>query len=332
MAGSFDSLFETTFTSTATVTVTHNLDRVQVAVLVRVGSAARNDLIETVVPSSTDPRNEVVVTLSSAQSGEVLVLDTDYIFANIPTPEAASRGENTIHTNVAGEIAGVAAKGSPVNADIVLVEDSEAGNAKKRVALGDLPGGGGGSGDVTGPSSSVDHGMVTFDGTTGKVIQDTGLRHYGASATDPTTPTPAAGDRYFNTALGMEMTYDAGRSKWLSVEAWTLVFVYNGRANNRYMKWGNLSLAADRGICLVRNVTVTELSFVRRSNNQQPTYTVYVDGSATSAALQAASNTTNDQADLTVNVDLASGGIMAAFVSGSEARDTTFTVKMRFRV
>ena len=111
-----------------------------------------------------------------------------------------------------------------------------------------------------------------------------------------------------------------------------MVFVYNGRANNRYMKWGNLTLAATRGICLVRNVTVTELSFVRRSNSQQPTYTVYVDGSATSVALQAASNTTNDQADLTVNVDLASGGIMAAFVSGGEARDTTFTVKMRFRV
>lgn len=332
MAGSFDSLFQSSFAGTATVTVTHNLDRVQVAVLVRVGDVARNDLIESVVPSSTDPRNEVIITLSSAQSGEVLVLDTDYIFANIPTPEAASRGENTVHTNVAGEIAGVAAKGTPVDDDLLLIEDSEAGNAKKRVLLSDLPGGGGGSGDVTGPASSVDHGVVTFDGTTGKVIQDTGLRHYGASATDPTSPTPAAGDRYFNTALGMEMTYDAGRSKWLSSESWYIIFVYNGRANNRYMKYGNLSLAATRGICATRNVTVTELSFVRRSNNAQPTYTVYDSGSATAAALQAASNTTNDQADLTVNVDIAAGAILGAFVSGGEARDTTFTVKMRYRV
>lgn len=35
--------------------------------------------------------------------------------------------------------------------------------------------GGGGSGDVTGPASSVDNRVVTFDGTTGKVIQDSGV-------------------------------------------------------------------------------------------------------------------------------------------------------------
>jgi len=329
MAGSFDSLFETSFTSTATVTVTHNLNRLQVAVLVRVGNAARNDLIETVVPSPTDPRNEVVITLSSAQSGNVLVLDTDYIFANIPTPEAASRGENTLHTDVAGEIAGVAAKGSPVDDDLLLIEDSEDGNAKKRVLLSDLPGGGG---DVTGPSSSIDKGVVTFNGTTGKVIQDSGLRHYGASATDPSSPSPGAGDRYFNTALGMEMTYDAGRSKWLSTEAWVAVFVNNGRVNNQYMKIGNLRLASDKGYLVTRNATITEIAYVRRSGNDQPRYTVRTDGSNTSAWIQVPNNWTTEGKDLSVNVNIAADVRLQAFVSNDEARDTTFTVKLRWRV
>ena len=35
--------------------------------------------------------------------------------------------------------------------------------------------GGGGSGDVVGPSTSVDNRLATFDGTTGKLIQDSGV-------------------------------------------------------------------------------------------------------------------------------------------------------------
>lgn len=51
---------------------------------------------------------------------------------------------NAIHRNVAGEIAGVVEKVSPVAADLLLIEDSAAANAKKRVQVGNLPGGGGG--------------------------------------------------------------------------------------------------------------------------------------------------------------------------------------------
>ena len=329
MAGSFDSLFQTTFASTATVTVTHNLDRLQVAVLVRVGNEARNDLIESVVPSTSDPRNEVVVTLSSAQSGQVIVLDTDYIFANIPTPEAASRGGSTVHTNVAGEIAGVAAKGTPVNADLLLIEDSAAGNAKKRVTLGDLPGGGG-SGDVVGPASSVDKGIPTFSGTTGKIIQDTGLRHYGSSATDPSSPAPSGGDIYYNSANAMEMTYDATRTKWLSTIPLCVWFVYNGRATDAYMKVGNLGGAADRGYYIPRGVTVTELAYARRDTNNNPVLTVYRDGVATAAAVTSPANTPVGS-DLTLNTDIAGGGILQLFSSASQIRDVVIWITLRWR-
>jgi len=65
------------------------LDRLQVAVIVRIGNVARNDLISTVTPLDSDPRNAVVVTLDSAQSGSILIVDTDYVFANIPSAENA---------------------------------------------------------------------------------------------------------------------------------------------------------------------------------------------------------------------------------------------------
>lgn len=51
---------------------------------------------------------------------------------------------DAIHDNAAGEIAAVTEKASPVSADLLLIEDSADSNAKKRVQIGNLPGGGGG--------------------------------------------------------------------------------------------------------------------------------------------------------------------------------------------
>jgi len=89
MAGQFELLFSVDFSSSASITVTHSLDRLQVAVIVRIGDVSRNDLITTVTPLDSDPRNAVVVTLDSAQTGRILVVDTDYVFANIPSSENA---------------------------------------------------------------------------------------------------------------------------------------------------------------------------------------------------------------------------------------------------
>lgn len=62
----------------------------------------------------------------------------------IPSPSDA----DAIHDNVPGEIAALTEKGSPVDADLVLIEDSEDGNSKKKVQVGNLPGGGGGGEQV----------------------------------------------------------------------------------------------------------------------------------------------------------------------------------------
>lgn len=51
---------------------------------------------------------------------------------------------DAIHDNVAGEIAAITEKVTPVDADLIVIEDSAAANVKKRVQIGNLPGGGGG--------------------------------------------------------------------------------------------------------------------------------------------------------------------------------------------
>jgi len=53
---------------------------------------------------------------------------------------------DAIHDNVSGEIAAATEKASPVSADLLLIEDSEASNVKKKVQVGNLPGGSGSSG------------------------------------------------------------------------------------------------------------------------------------------------------------------------------------------
>jgi hypothetical protein len=90
MAGNFDKLFSQDFTAATTVTVVHGLDRLQVAVVARIGNIARNDLIESVCPDPADPRNGVIVTFAVAQTGSILLLGTDHVYSNSPSPENAA--------------------------------------------------------------------------------------------------------------------------------------------------------------------------------------------------------------------------------------------------
>ena len=57
------------------------------------------------------------------------------------TAASSPTDTDAIHDNASGEIAGIAEKVSPVGADVLLIEDSAASNAKKRVQITNLPGG-----------------------------------------------------------------------------------------------------------------------------------------------------------------------------------------------
>lgn len=62
-----------------------------------------------------------------------------------PNPTVDDGADSTaLHDNVAAEINAIAEKGTPVDADLLIIEDSAASNAKKKVQVGNLPGGDGG--------------------------------------------------------------------------------------------------------------------------------------------------------------------------------------------
>lgn len=54
----------------------------------------------------------------------------------------ATSDADAIHDNVAGEINAITEKATPVSGDLLLIEDSAASYAKKKVQVGNLPGGG----------------------------------------------------------------------------------------------------------------------------------------------------------------------------------------------
>lgn len=87
MAGSLRALYRVSFTNQTIINVTHNLDRLQIGVLVRIGDEARNDLIESITPDPANPRRGTIITLTSQQSGTIVLVDTDFIFESIPAPE-----------------------------------------------------------------------------------------------------------------------------------------------------------------------------------------------------------------------------------------------------
>jgi len=59
-----------------------------------------------------------------------------------PNPTVDDGADSTaIHDNVASEISAITEKVTPVSGDFVIIEDSAASNVKKRVQIGNLPGG-----------------------------------------------------------------------------------------------------------------------------------------------------------------------------------------------
>jgi len=189
---------------------------------------------------------------------------------------------------------------------------------------------GGGTGDVTGPASSIDQGLVRFNGTTGKLIEEVGLRNYGKSATDPTIPTPAQGDMYFNTVLEMQMFFDSVRSKWLSVEINELWFGRNGNtgAGGFYRGPGNRAYSATIGRNAEYNGTVVSLTYTR-TDSDVATFDVNADGSSIATLASSA----NSGTDLTLDANFSTGQILGVKNTGSNTTSNVHGwVRFRWRV
>lgn len=76
---------------------------------------------------------------SESDTGNVY-RDTGSVWVLWAVSIAGGAGSDTtaIHSNVSGEIAAVTEKTTPVGADLLLIEDSAATNAKKRLQISNL--------------------------------------------------------------------------------------------------------------------------------------------------------------------------------------------------
>lgn len=73
-------------------------------------------------------------------AGEITDLSAAQVRTLLNVADGATAGDSTaIHDNVSGEISLVTEKGTPVAADLLIIEDSEATNVKKRIQLSSLP-------------------------------------------------------------------------------------------------------------------------------------------------------------------------------------------------
>jgi hypothetical protein len=72
---------------------------------------------------------------------------------------------DAIHDNVAAEISAIAEKATPVSADLLLIEDSADSNNKKRVQVGNLPGGSGTDADAIHDNVAAEISAITAKAT-----------------------------------------------------------------------------------------------------------------------------------------------------------------------
>jgi len=95
----------------------------------------------TVVPGGGDTiEGAANISLASQWDGAILTADGANDWQNW-LAAAGGADPNAIHDNVAGEINAIAEKGSPVDADLVIIEDSADSYNKKKAQLGNLPSG-----------------------------------------------------------------------------------------------------------------------------------------------------------------------------------------------
>ena len=165
------------------------------------------------------------------------------------------------------------------------------------------------SGGVTTPGTTIDLGVVVWDGLTGTAIADAGIREYGKSATDPTVPTPADGDGYYNTALNMRMTYDASRSKWLSERTAELWFGRSGNtgAGAYYRGPGNRAYSSTIGRNATHDGTIVSLTYTR-ADSDAATFQITADGVTISTLASAAQKGEG----ITLNNDFSAGAVLGA--------------------
>jgi hypothetical protein len=196
------------------------------------------------------------------------------------------------------------------------------------------------AGDVDGPASSVDNAIARFNGTTGKIIQnsvptiDNNGRIQGAfihppGTSDPSSPTPQNGDRYYNITLQMWMTYDESRSKWLSESMAIFQFGRNGStpSGGYYRGVNGLTFSATIGYVVPWNGTVVGAGY-SRSDTDNADFELTDDGTT----IVAGNSTAVSGYSNSLDANFTQGSVLAARNGGPNATTDVqgwFLVKWR---
>lgn len=198
--------------------------------------------------------------------------------------------------------------------DSIVGEDNGAGDGGNiPITAGSSTGGGGDGGDILlTPGSGNGAGV---DG----IVQVNGPKHYASSATDPTSPTPADGDRYYNTTLDMEMRYDATRAKWLSVETATFHGSDAGAlTNGTYQQIGNMRMTSVRGWEAIFDGTIVALGWTRNDSDAS-SWDVTLNGTTAVSVATAAQG----GRDVTLNTDVTQGQVVGIRNGGPNTMSNT---------
>ncbi len=108
------------------------------------------------------------LTLGTLVDGEFLKRVSGTIVSGVAADADA------IHDNVAAEISALVEKVTPVAADLILVEDSAAGNTKKKIQIGNLPSAGGGLAGLETPwRAATRYGAPRIDTTPQTILANT---------------------------------------------------------------------------------------------------------------------------------------------------------------
>jgi len=210
------------------------------------------------------------------------------------------------------------------NGDSIVGEDNAAGDGHDLpITAGNSTGGGGDGGDVV-----ISPGTGNGDGFDGVVVVN-GTKHYADSATDPTDPAPAQGDRYYNTALEMEMRYDGTRTKWLSIESGTVDASDNGTvASGTYLRVGWLRMAGALGFTAHFSGTVVSLGYTR-SDADAANFAVTADGVTIATVASAAVSGYST----TLNADFDQGDVLGIRNDGANAmKDPIVWIRVKWRI
>jgi hypothetical protein len=162
--------------------------------------------MDTVASKASPTASDKLLINDEAASGALRVVTIGNL------PGASGTDTNAVHVNTGTEFVGITEKTTPVSADLLIIEDSAASNAKKRLQIGNLPSSGS---DVTTKGDLQGYSTVPARipvGTDGQLLESRASESLGVQWVDAPTGTVPSG-----TADQDRLLWDDTASAWKAI-------------------------------------------------------------------------------------------------------------------